>query len=132
MSVEISYSGPLFDGSAPGLLEQMVRGIRDTVADQAFVEWEANMEEHIRHSGPVYQSYAQVKDEGDDRVVNDGWEDTNELPYGPWLEGVGSRNSPVTVFPGYFSLRDAFEATRDRVPDLAEPVVDEYVEKIND
>lgn len=132
MGVEIEFSGPLFDGRAETLLEEMVGAIRRTVGDQALVEWEANMESHIRHSGPVYQTYAQVKDEGDATLVNDGWDDTNTLPYGPWLEGVGSRNAPVTVFPGYFSLRDAFETTTAQAEALAAPVVDEYVEKIND
>jgi hypothetical protein len=131
MAIEITYSGPVFDGSAVSILGDMVRAIQHTVADQALVEWEANMEGHIRHSGPVYQTYAQVKDDGDDRVVNDGWGETNELPYGPWLEGVGSRNSPVTIFPGYRSLRDAYDDTREQVEELAEPVVDEYVVRAN-
>jgi len=109
----------------------MAEKIRDTVADQAFTEWTANMEEHIRHSGPVYQTYAQNVVQGLDRVVNDGWSETNDLPYGPWLEGVGSRNSPVTIFPGYHSLEDAYTTTDEQVDELAEPIVDEYVEKIN-
>jgi hypothetical protein len=130
---EISYSGPLFDGSAAAMVEQMLEAVRTTVAGQALVEWESGMEEHIRHSGPVYQTYAQARDEGGtERVVNDGWGETNDLPYGPWLEGVGSRNSPVTIFPGYHSLRDAFETTTGQVEELAAPVVEEWVEKIND
>jgi hypothetical protein len=130
--MSVSYSGPVFDGSAEPMIERMIEEVRSTVADQAMVEWESNMESRIRHSGPVYQTFAHVKEDGDETLVNDGWGETNELPYGPWLEGVGSRNSPVTVFPGYHSLGDAYEATLEQVDELVEPVVEDWVGKIND
>jgi hypothetical protein len=125
----VSFSGPLFD--EPELLDQMTKAIQDTVGDDLFVKWESLLEENIRHSGPIYQSFIQVKDTPDGAVVNDGWEENNELPYGPWLEGVGSRNSPVTRFPGYFSLRDAGDETEEQLQEIAQPVVDEYLERIN-
>lgn len=131
MAIEITVSGPVFDGRAVDMLDEMVRGIQATIADDALVKWESNMEEHIRHSGPRYQKYAQVKDDGADRVVNDGWGDTNDLPYGPWLEGLGSRNSPVTRFPGYRSIRDAYDEVSEQAEELAEPVVEEHVGRIN-
>lgn len=124
-------TGPLFDGRAEGMLEEMVDAIRTTVGDQAFVAFESNLEERIRHSGPVYQTFIQVKDDGTDRVVNDGYDESNELPYGLWLEGIGSRNAPVTRFEGYHSLRDAFEETEAQVEDLAQPVVDEAMGAVN-
>lgn len=128
---DVSYSGPVFDGRAAAMTDEMVRDIRTTVGDHAFVAWESNMEASIRHSGPVYQSFAQVKDAGGDTVVNDGYDDTNQLEYGPWLEGIGSRNSPVTKFPGYHSMKRAFEEVEPQVDALAEPIVDDYVERIN-
>lgn len=131
MAIIVRELGPLFDGRAEAVIEEMVEGIKRTVADDAFVKFESNLEERIRHSGPVYQTYIQVKDDGPDRVVTDGWSETNELPYGPWLEGVGSRNAPVTRFEGYHSLRDAVEETTAQVDDLAQPVVDEAIGVIN-
>jgi hypothetical protein len=128
---DVKMTGPFFDERRGLILDRMVTDIRGTVADEAFVKWESNMELAIRNSGPIYQSFAQVFDRDGERVVNDGWGQTNHLKYGPWLEGVGSRNSPVTRFPGYFSLKRAFDDTTAEVPDLAQPVVDDAMEAMN-
>lgn len=127
----VTMSGPVFDGRAEDLIDRMCTDLQTSVGDQAFVEFETNLELHIRHSGPIYQSFIQVKDLDGDRVVNDGYGETNDLQYGLWLEGIGSRNYPVTRFRGYHSLRDAAESTEAQVEDLAEPIVDEYVDRIN-
>jgi hypothetical protein len=129
--VTVTFSGPFFDERRDEIMDRLVHDIQQTVGDEAFVKWETNMEASIRHSGPVYQKFPQVIDRDGERVVNDGWGQTNDLPYGPWLEGVGSRNSPVTRFPGYFSLKRAFEDTTAEAEELAEPVVDEAMEAMN-
>lgn len=131
MSVEVTLHGPVFDGRAADWSDRMVRDMRRTVADQALVEWETDLEASIRHSTPVYQLYPHVVEHDLDTVVNDGWGVTNDLPYGPWLEGVGSRNAPVTRFPGYHALRSAFESVKGQVHDLCEPVAEQYVERVN-
>ena len=131
MSAEITYSGPMFDGDAEQLLGEMVKQIQQEVASVAYDEWTAGMDDHFKHNGGVYTGFAQKKDEDADVVVNDGWGETNELPYGLWLEGIGSRNAPVTRFEGYHSLRDAYEVTEARVEDIGDEVASEYVARIN-
>lgn len=128
---EISFSGPVFDGTAEELLKEMAEKIQETLAGRALTQWEENMDEHFRDNGGVYTGYAQVKNDGPDVVVNDGWGDTNELPYGLWLEGVGSRNAPVTVFEGYHSLEDAYTTIESQVEEVSQVVVDAYVDLIN-
>ena len=49
----------------------------------------------------------------------------------PWLEGIGSRNSPVTRFPGYHALREAYVVTDRAVPDIAQPRIDALIDRIN-
>lgn len=127
----VTMSGPVFDGRGDDLIDRMCTDIQTTVGDQAFVEFETNLELNIKHSGPIYQSFVQVSDLDGARVVNDGYGQTNDLQYGLWLEGIGSRNFPVTSFRGYHALRDAFESTEAQVEELAEPIIEEYVDRIN-
>lgn len=131
MANEITTSGPLFDGIAEKLLEDMAKKIQNAVANEALVQFGDNLDEHIRHNGGVYTSFVEKSEEGPDVVVNDGWGETNDLPYGLWLEGIGSRNSPVTVFEGYHSLEDAYAATEEQVDEISQVVVDTYLEQIN-
>jgi hypothetical protein len=130
-STDVILTGPVFDGRAAEWSDKLVRDMQQTVADHALVEWESDLEAAIRHSTPVYQLFPRVEQRDYDVAVNDGWGVTNNLPYGPWLEGVGSRNSPVTRFPGYHALRTAFESVRGQVNDLCEPIRDEYVDRVN-
>lgn len=131
VGVQVDLSGPVFDGRAADWSDRMVRDMQQTVADHALVWWEADLEASIRHATPVYQLTPRVEQRDFDVAVNDGWGVTNTLPYGPWLEGVGSRNSPVTRFPGYHALRGAYEAVSGQVPDLCEPGAEDYVGRVN-
>jgi hypothetical protein len=127
----VTMTGPFFDGRGDAILDRMVTDIQRTVGDQAFVEFETNLELSIKHSGPRYQSFVHVFDRDGDRVVNDGYGQTNTLQYGLWLEGVGSRNYPVTRFRGYHSVSRAYTSTDSQVPELSQPIVDEAMEAIN-
>lgn len=128
---DVILTGPVFDGRGDALTDRMVVDIRHTVGDYAHDLWATLMDHSFKRPTGVYQSFAHVVDDDPDTLVNDGYGVTNELPYGPWLEGIGSRNSPVTRFPGYHSLREAFLVTDRAVTDLAEPIVNDYVDRIN-
>jgi hypothetical protein len=128
---DATLTGPLFDGRAADWTRDALKQIQDATADYAHATWDAGMEATFRINGHVYQSFARVTADGTDAVVNDGYGETNNLPYGLWLEGVGSRNSPVTRFPGYHNLRQAYVATDRAVPDIAAPHIDALVDRIN-
>jgi hypothetical protein len=128
---DVTLSGPFFDERRDQIMHRMTTDIQHAVADQAFDTWTTLMDYHFQHPTGVYQSFAHVVDDDPDTLVNDGWGVTNQLPYGPWLEGVGSRNAPVTRFPGYHSLRDAYLTTDRMATDLAQPHVDTGMEAMN-
>ncbi len=130
-TVTVDLHGPVFDGRAAEWSDQLVKDLQRTVGDHALVEWETNLEGSIRHATPRYQLFLHAVERDHDYVVNDGYDDTNDLQYGPWLEGLGSRNAPVTRFPGYRALRDAFDSVKEQVGELTQPGVDEYVERVN-
>lgn len=128
---DVIESGPLFDGRADGMVEQMLTEVKSEIGDVALDRWRLNMIETFRHPSGVYESYAQKVTRDRDVVVNDGYGDTNDLQYGPWLEGVGSRNAPVTVFPGYRNLRRAAQYVWPRVSSYAQSIVDKWMVKLN-
>lgn len=128
---DVTLTGPLFDGRADEWTERAVAEVRRATAEHAFDAWNEGMEATFRVNGHVYQSFSHVVDDDPDTVVNDGYNVTNSLPYGLWLEGLGSRNFPVTRFPGYHNLRNAFVITDRAVPDIAAPHIDALVDRIN-
>jgi hypothetical protein len=130
MSLEVHFSGPMFDGRAVVQLAEMCKDVQETVAKAAEDTWQSLMDASFRHPTGAYQSHVNIARDGSDLVVNDGWPDS-QLEYGPWLEGVGSRNSPVTRFPGYHALSRAAAETERNIPALTETVVDRHIEEID-
>jgi hypothetical protein len=127
----VILTGPLFDGRAAAWTRDAVAGIRRDTAEHALDAWDEGMDATFRVNGHVYQSFAHVVDGDPEALVNDGYGVTNDLQYGPWLEGLGSRNSPVTRFPGYRNLRQAYVVTDRAVPDIASPRIDALTDRIN-
>jgi len=128
--VSFEFKGPIFDGRAADAMARMAAEVQSEVAKYAEDTWQAFMDSSFRHSTGRYQSHVNIAKRDKDLVVNDGWPDS-QLPYGPWLEGVGSRNSPVTRFPGYFALRRATVKVEGEVGELTKPIVDKYVAEAN-
>ncbi|MGV9803926.1 hypothetical protein ACWDTP_38425, partial [Mycobacterium sp. NPDC003449] len=54
--------------------------------------------------------------------VNDGG-----VVYGPWLEGTGSRNAPVTRFRGYATFRRVKAMIDRRAPGIAQRLLRRYI-----
>jgi len=50
----------------------------------------------------------------------------NEVVYGPWLEGTGSRNAPRTSFKGYASFRK----TADQLEKEASNILQRHVKRL--
>jgi hypothetical protein len=122
----VTYSGPLFDGIAEDAAAELTKACTDQVAGQAFAEWMTNLNESIKHPTPYYETQINIRDEGPDtKVVND-----RGVIYGWWLEGIGSRNAPVTRFKGYFSRRKAVEQVEARIPELVDHVKQPYLDKM--
>lgn len=126
----VRLSGPVFDGRAAEDMRKLAREAQDTLASYAEDTWQAYMDASFRHPTGAYQSHVNVARRDGDSVVNDGWPGSR-LRYGPWLEGTGSRNFPVTRFPGYFALRRAAEKARREALDAVAPVVERYVREAN-
>lgn len=119
--------GGLFDGGWEAGLDGLVVDLVGAVSDTALEQWRANLDRSIKVNRQRYVGETRVTRVDDGHAtVNDG-----TSVYGPWLEGQGSRNSPVTRFEGYDSAREAAEKVSATVDEVGAPVVVKFVEAMN-
>lgn len=123
----MTVQGGLFDGGWDSGLDELTVDLVGAVSDTVLEQWRANLNSSIKVNRQRYIGQTRVTRVDETRaVVND---DTSV--YGPWLEGQGSRNAPVTRFEGYDSAREAAEKVSATVDEVGVPVVVKFVEAMN-
>lgn len=125
MGAKIHVSGPMFDGRALQASEDYLDAAKDEIAAQGYANVMTNLDASIKHPTPYYETQVTVDRLGSDRVVHD-----TGVIYGPWLEGVGSRNYPETSFKGYRSFRRAAAELQRQARPLAEHVLPRYLRRM--
>lgn len=119
--------GGLFDGGWEAGMSELVVDLVGAVGDTVLDTWVEQLDKNIRVNQHRYTSTVRATRVDESTVlVNDG-----TSVYGPWLEGQGSRNAPVTRFKGYGSAREATELVAAKVDEVAAPVVLRFVEAQN-
>ncbi|CAL9351800.1 hypothetical protein SUDANB1_00475 [Streptomyces sp. enrichment culture] len=119
MSVDITFEGPLFDGRAARAMDEACDDARQDISSYAEERVLVGTSGSFKTRTPYYETRIEttnVSSEVD--LVHD-----NGVIYGPWLEGVGSRNYPATRFKGYGHWRLAKQAVVRRSPDIADAAV---------
>ena len=120
----VNFSGPFFDDAEyASLTRRMVTDVESEVARRGVPVVRSTLASSIRVDGGPYADRHVQAEAGDIR--------DNNAVYGPWLEGTGSRNSPVTRFPGYASFRRATQQVEARAAEYAQPAVDVFVSEVN-
>lgn len=122
----VTLSGPFFDERAGEIRRDLVEDIAYRVGGHALSAVMRNLDASIRHPTPYYETQIALKRNGSTATVHD-----NKVIYGPWLEGTGSRNSPRTRFPGYASFRRATQQVEREAADVARPIVERAVGRLN-
>lgn len=119
MTVEIDFEGPLFDGRAARAMGEACDDARDDVSAYAEERVLVGTSGSFKTRTPYYETrITTTRLSSDVDLVHD-----QGVVYGPWLEGVGSRNAPVTRFAGYGHWRAAKQAVLRRGPQIAELAV---------
>lgn len=126
IGVEFEFRGPLFDGTAAEVLGRAIGDCQKKEADAAEEVWQAYMDASFQHPTGYYQSHVNIAQRGRDLVVND-----RGVIYGFWLEGIGSRNYPVTRFKGYAAARRARQHVEAMTLEICEPILDRAIVEIN-
>lgn len=126
MAVDIDMRGPLFDGRAAQEIANYCNDSREQIAEFAEEHVLTLMGAAFRHPTGYYESHIITE-----RVAADSSRVHDQsIVYGPWLEGVGSRNSPVTRFPGYFHWRRTKALLAARAPEMAERLLQRYLPRM--
>jgi hypothetical protein len=109
MEVLVNAAGPLFSGEASAMVQRYTQAGGEEVARWADGEVHRTLEQVLRHPTGYYQSQVRVN-----RVTNDSFAITDGgVVYGPWLEGVSSRNQ-TTRFKGYATFRRVAKRVEQR------------------
>ncbi|MET8864669.1 hypothetical protein ABZW11_17165 [Nonomuraea sp. NPDC004580] len=122
----INVDGPVLDGRAPRILDDITEAVVDDVAAQGFADIGFTLIRVLKHPTGYYQSQIRNRSLGaHTRVLYD-----NRVIYGNWLEGTGSRNTPVTRFEGYFTFRRVTFALRRKAKPIAEMTLKRYLGRL--
>jgi hypothetical protein len=111
---KIEYKGPLFDGRGKLILERFERDAEQEIAQDVNRRVHSMFARFFKHQTGRYASTVQERRRGDGITVGD-----SGLVYGPWLEGVSSKNA-TTRFKGYHSFKKTFELEEHKAVRTAE------------
>ncbi len=108
MTVEVKFRGPLLEGRAPAIINSVIQ----TVVGDVLAEGERDVKLQLRLGHGLVSGHYRRSIHGEIAGglwgVQAAWgkvHDSNVV-YGPWLEGVSSRNQ-TTRFKGYAMFRNA-------------------------
>lgn len=105
LSMHSTVKGPLTDGRAERAVEDYRQDLEKVIARRAAALVVRILKQRIKDPTPYYWNQIRALPVGGHWEVVDG-----NVIYGPWLEGVGSRNAPVTRFKGYHAFKLAGQA----------------------
>jgi hypothetical protein len=124
VDVDVDTSGPLFDGRAHAAVRDLLADAEREVAAQGYADVMQNLDRAIQNPTPYYETQVTTERRGDHMVVTD-----RGVIYGPWLEGVGSRNR-TTRFKGYFSFRRGVQQLREQTPAIVQAVLRRHLNRL--
>lgn len=119
----VNISGPLFDGRAAAAVTVYRYEVVGLVADEGANMVASISSSSFRNPTGYFVSKIQTDRRGFDATVSD------PVIYGPWLEGVGSRNK-TTRFKGYAMFRRATQQLNGKARQLAEQVLQPYLRRM--
>lgn len=113
--------GPMFSGKTAAAMHTYADQVGYRVATYAEDQIHQRLHQVLKHPTGYYESRITVDRAGTGYRVSDGG-----VIYGPWLEGTGSRNSPVTRFPGYQTFRRTKALVDRKAPQIAAELLARY------
>lgn len=116
-TVTVRLTGPMFNGQAQQAAAQMMAEAADEVARIGEADVQVKLRSVLRNPTGRYQGSIVVERQANDRVIYG-----DRLVYGPWLEGVGSRNK-TTRFKGYATFRLVAQTLQGKVAGIVQPIV---------
>lgn len=103
MSLTVAFHGPVARGEAMPIVDAYTRDMVWDVASQGLANVNTVLNASIQHPTPYYETQTTLNWGGSSGGVSAIVHDRGII-YGFWLEGIGSRNFPVTSFKGYHAF----------------------------
>jgi hypothetical protein len=128
MSDSVRVSGPFFDGRAQAQVSQMMQELVRQTSNVGENQVHRGQGLAFRHPTGRYASSIRVQYLGSTSAsITDGG-----MVYGPWLEGVGSRNR-TTRFKGYHIMRTVTQLlNRSIVSNVIQQILPKYIARMNE
>lgn len=145
MDGHLTMTGPLFDGRAEAEAEAAARAIRQGVSKRGQSLTAAAFNASIRDNRGTFIESITITDTSRTYSTTGGRTTytlsvdvpaeaevvtTDLATYGPWLEGVGSRNE-TTRFKGYQGFRRASQELDGQAQAISEGIITPFVERMN-
>jgi hypothetical protein len=123
--VTVHTSGPIFDGRAASIMDRYLTETRQAIAEQGANLIQQRLSAVIQHNvtGQAVSNVA-TSNQLNDTVI------TDDVIYGPWLEGVGSRNLS-TRFKGYHAFRQSTQILQEDAEVIAQAKMVPTVAELN-
>ena len=126
IATKVTLEGPLFT-HGPQIVDYHVNLMSKELASQAELAIKFQGQASFRYeSSPPTGAWARSIKTRTAATIGalKGWEvHDSGIVYGPWLEGVGSRNYPVTRFRGYSTFRKVAQEIERKAPRMLLPDV---------
>lgn len=137
ITISMEERGPLLHGEFPEIIHDYLEDATWVVGQQGLADVHDVLNASIQNPTPYYE--VQIKQERGAGEGPEGFESDvtpvavhdRGVIYGHWLEGDGSRNSPVTSFRGYGAFGKATGALNNgKALPLAEAVMQRYMPQL--
>lgn len=119
-------TGSLFDGTAEQILVSDLDDISSQLSDKSVTDIQARLDMVLVNPSGYYRSQISAVQvtEGSYSVTD------NDVVYGPWLEGIGSRNE-TSAFKGYQTFQIIGDRFENEVETAVNGVIDKFMEGLD-
>jgi hypothetical protein len=133
MPTEMTTSGPWFDRELRDEILRRYKGrATGKIADFGVTVIQAYLPSQFKYDRPDPHPGLYVSQIHTELMVDDSAMITDTpVVYGPWLEGVGSRNFPVTRFRGYHTFRVMTRVVDAAAGGIADIELQPYLGELN-
>lgn len=125
MRLVVQVAGVTASGQTDPVLQRAARAGEDAVTREVLEEVHAELGRVLQHPTGYYESRVVADFGRRPPSVHDSM-----VVYGPWLEGIGSRNA-TTRFKGYQTFRRVAQRVQGRVVEVVGPVLDDATRSLN-
>lgn len=127
VTVDVDTRGPVFDGRLAAAIRRGASEAVWEIAKTGRGQLGVQFIKVFKNPTGYYESQTEAERVSDElAVIHD-----NDVIYGPWLEGTGSRNYPVTRFRGYWSYQIVTQQLNKVAGPIAERVITRHIAAVN-